>query len=68
MVRVQTIDPTWQATRPADILLGAEYPMILWLESNGDVLTYQAGADTDRNDMARLAGHKIFLSVGNDEY
>ena len=57
-----------RATRPVNILLGAEYPMIRWLEANGYDLTYQAGADTDRNDVERLVGHKIFLSVGHDEY
>ena len=40
----------WQtrATRAINILFGAEYPMIRWLESNGYDLTYQSGIDTDR--------------------
>ena len=40
----------WQtrATRAINILFGAEYPMIRWLESNGYDMTYQSGIDTDR--------------------
>ena len=40
----------WQtrATRAINILFGAEYPMIRWLESNGYQITYQSGIDTHR--------------------
>ena len=40
----------WQtrATRAINILFGAEYPMIRWLESHGYDVTYQSGIDTDR--------------------
>ena len=40
----------WQtrATRAINILFGAEYPMIRWLESQGYDVTYQSGIDTDR--------------------
>ena len=42
--------------------------MIRWLESNGYDVTYQAGIDTDRNPVSLLLQHKLFLSVGHDEY
>lgn len=40
----------WQtrATRAINILFGAEYPMIRWLESHGYDVSYQSGIDTDR--------------------
>ena len=40
----------WQtrATRAINILFGAEYPMIRWLESLGYQVTYQSGVDTHR--------------------
>jgi len=57
-----------RATRAVNILFGAEYPMIRWLESNGYDLSYQSGIDTHRNPTSQLVNHKIFLSVGHDEY
>ena len=45
----------------------AEYPMIRWLEANGYDVAYASGIDTDR-DGARILSHKVFLSVGHDEY
>jgi len=57
-----------RATRAVNILFGAEYPMIRWLESQGYDVTYQSGIDTDRQDTSNLLRHKIFLSVGHDEY
>ena len=57
-----------RATRAVNILFGAEYPMIRWLESQGYDLTYQAGIDTDRQNIASLLDHRVFLSVGHDEY
>ena len=57
-----------RATRAVNILFGAEYPMIRWLESNGYDVSYQAGIDTDRNPVTFLTRHKLFLSVGHDEY
>ena len=40
----------WQtrATRAVNILFGAEYPMIRWLESQGYDVSYQSGIDTHR--------------------
>jgi len=57
-----------RATRAVNILFGAEYPLIRWLESNGYHVTYQSGIDTDRNPVDQLLKHKLFLSVGHDEY
>ncbi|MEQ1545104.1 DUF4082 domain-containing protein [Methyloglobulus sp.] len=48
-------------------LFGAEYPMVRWLEANGYDVSYTTGVDTDRSG-AELLEHKIFLSVGHDEY
>ncbi len=48
-------------------LFGAEYPMVRWLEANGYDMSYSAGVDTDRSG-ANLLKHKVFLSVGHDEY
>jgi Domain of unknown function (DUF4082)/Bacterial Ig domain/Purple acid Phosphatase, N-terminal domain/Fibronectin type III domain len=48
-------------------VLNAEYPMIRWLEANGYDLTYATGVDTDRSG-SLLLNHKLFLSVGHDEY
>jgi Domain of unknown function (DUF4082)/PKD-like domain/Bacterial Ig domain len=53
--------------READWYMNAVYPMIRWLESNGYDITYTSCNDVDRNG-ARLLNHKIFLSVGHDEY
>jgi hypothetical protein len=48
-------------------LFGAEYPMLRWLEANGFDVAYTTGVDSDRRGGAIL-GHKIFMSVGHDEY
>lgn len=52
---------------PQDWVFNAEYPMIRWLEANGYDVTYIAGVDTDRRGNL-LTNHKIFMSVGHDEY
>jgi len=51
--------PTW--------LFSAESPMWRWLEANGYDVSYFAGVDTERNG-ALITQHKIFMSVGHDEY
>lgn len=51
--------PTWP--------FSAEYPMVRWLEANGYDLSYIAGVGTDRYG-SLLTQHKIFMSVGHDEY
>ncbi|MQA29461.1 MAG: hypothetical protein GEU82_06430 [Luteitalea sp.] len=45
----------------------AEYPLVRWLERNGYDVSYIAGVDSHRAG-ANLKNHKIFLSVGHDEY
>ena len=55
------------ATSPEDWVFNAEYPMVRWLEANGYNVSYSTGVDTDRRG-AELLEHKVFLSVGHDEY
>jgi WD40 repeat protein len=50
-----------------DWLFNAEYPMVRWLEANGYNVSYITGVDTDRFGNL-LKNHKLFLSVGHDEY
>ena len=53
--------------READWYMNAEYPMIRWLERNGYDVTYTSCNDVDNNG-SRLLNHKVFISVGHDEY
>ncbi|MBT2536461.1 DUF4082 domain-containing protein [Arthrobacter sp. ISL-69] len=50
-----------------DFYFGNEYPMVRFLEKNGYDVSYISGVDTHRNG-AQLLNHKVFLSVGHDEY
>ena len=50
-----------------DFVFNAEYPMVRFLEANGYDVSYFTGVDTDRHGPMILE-HKIFLSVGHDEY
>ncbi len=50
-----------------DYLFSNEYPMIRFLESNGYDVSYVSGLDTHL-DPALITKHKVFLSVGHDEY
>lgn len=52
---------------PWNFVFGEELPAIMWLEANGYDVSYIAGVDTARNGET-LLDHKIFLSVGHDEY
>ncbi|MGW0595434.1 DUF4082 domain-containing protein [Streptosporangium sp. NPDC002607] len=45
----------------------AEYPMIRWIEANGYDVSYTSSIDTAMRGQQML-NHKIFLSVGHDEY
>ena len=54
-------------TRGQDFFFANEYPMIRFLERNGYDVTYTSGVDSARNG-ALLKNHKVFLSVGHDEY
>jgi len=51
-----------------DWVFNAEYPMVRWLEANGYDVSYISGIDTDRFGSTLLPQHKLFLSVGHDEY
>lgn len=56
--------------RPVNTLhdfFAQEYPIVRFLEANGYDVTYSTGVDTDRNG-ALITQHKVFLSVGHDEY
>jgi hypothetical protein len=59
---------TTRSTSPEDFVFNAEYPMVRWLEANGYNITYSTGVDTDRRGGTELARHRVFLSVGHDEY
>ena len=50
-----------------DFVFNAEYPMVRWLERNGYDVSYASGIDTDRAP-AELLEHRMFLSIGHDEY
>jgi len=50
-----------------DWVFNAEYPMVRWLEANGYDVSYFAGVDSDRRGNL-ISNHKVFLSVGHDEY
>jgi hypothetical protein len=59
---------TTRGTGPEDWLFNAEYPMVRWLEANGYNVSYFTGVDTDRSGATELFRHRVFLSVGHDEY
>ncbi len=59
---------TTRGTSPADFVFNAEYPMIRWLEANGYNIAYASAVDTDRLGAGVLQQHRVFLSVGHDEY
>ena len=50
-----------------DFWFNSEYPMIRWLERNGYDVSYFTDLDSQRAG-AEIQEHKIFLSVGHDEY
>src|SRR5882724_4602790 len=56
-----------RANSARDWVFYAEYPMVRWLEANGYDVSYFTGVDSDRNG-ALIRQHKVFLSVGHDEY
>jgi hypothetical protein len=55
-------------TKPESWLFNAEYPMLRWLEANGFNVSYASGIDTDRRGAAAIQTHRVFMSVGHDEY
>jgi hypothetical protein len=58
----------WNFTEPA----GWEYPMVRWLEREGYDVGYVTNLDLDvngsQNPLQSTTFHKLFLSVGHDEY
>ncbi len=50
-----------------DFYFSNEYPLVRFLEKNGYDVSYISGLDTDRSG-GLLLNHKVFLSVGHDEY
>lgn len=50
-----------------DFFMSAEYAMVRFMERNGYDVSYFAGVDSDRRG-ALIKNHKVFLSVGHDEY
>jgi hypothetical protein len=52
---------------PSSWVFNAEYPMVRWLEANGFHVSYFTGVDSERRG-AKILEHKVFLSVGHDEY
>jgi hypothetical protein len=63
---------TGKPTPPRDTkhswVFNAEYPMVRWLEANGYDVSYTTGVDSARAGEKIRLGHKVFLSVGHDEY
>ncbi len=55
----------WQGGR--DFYFSSEFATVRFLERNGYDTSYLAGVDSDRHG-AELLNHKVFLSVGHDEY
>lgn len=55
----------WENGR--DFFMGSEYAMVRFMERNGYDVSYIAGVDSDRRGNL-LTNHKVFLSVGHDEY
>ncbi|HXH28818.1 MAG TPA: N,N-dimethylformamidase beta subunit family domain-containing protein, partial [Candidatus Polarisedimenticolia bacterium] len=58
---------TTRSAPTEDWLFNAEYPMVRWLERNGYDVSYFTDVDSDRRG-AEILEHRIFLSVGHDEY
>ena len=50
-----------------DFYFANEYPLVRFLEKHGYDVSYISGVDTDRSGDS-LLNHKVFLSVGHDEY
>jgi hypothetical protein len=50
-----------------DFYFSNEYPMVRFLEQNGYDVSYISGLDANSSG-AELLNHKVFLSVGHDEY
>jgi hypothetical protein len=64
---IMTRDGVGTFAGPQDMVFGAEYPAIQWLEQNGYDVSYISGIDTATNG-SLLLNHKVFMDVGHDEY
>ncbi len=58
---------TREGVTSRDFYFSSEYAMVRFAERNGYDVSYIAGADTARSG-SLLLNHKVFLSVGHDEY
>ncbi len=58
---------TREGVTSRDFYFSSEFAMVRFLERNGYDVSYIAGADTARSG-SLLLNHKVFLSVGHDEY
>ncbi|MFS0515834.1 N,N-dimethylformamidase beta subunit family domain-containing protein [Nostoc sp. UIC 10607] len=58
---------TYITDNQADTPLRWEYNMVRWLESQGYDVTYTDNMQIHSNEQ-KLLNHKVFLSVGHDEY
>ena len=58
---------TRDGTTKRDFYFSSEYAQVRFLEKNGYDVSYASGVDTDRFG-SNLRNHKVFLSVGHDEY
>ncbi len=71
-VKVSLNRPYSGSIEDANYFFRAEYPMVRWLEEQGYDVTYSTSLDTHRSGKPgahnALLDHKIFLSVGHDEY
>jgi hypothetical protein len=59
---------TTRSTVLTNTVFASEYPMVRWLEANGYDVSYASAVDTDRRGSAALQTHRVFMSVGHDEY
>lgn len=71
-VKVSFNRPYSSSIEDANYFFRAEYPMVRWLEAQGYDVTYSTSLDTHRSGKPgahnALLDHKVFLSVGHDEY
>ncbi len=71
-VKVSLNRPYNATFRDPNYFYRAEYPMVRWLEQQGYDVSYSTNLDTHRSGLPgahnALLDHKIFLSVGHDEY
>lgn len=71
-VKVSLLRPYSSTPDDPNTFFRAELPMIYWLEAQGYDVAYSTNLDTHRSGQPgahnKLLDHKIFLSVGHDEY